>query len=79
MVIGALGLVGVGLGRALSQQYTLVVQNAVVRVATWGGNGRRLQFFRNVGATVGTAIFGTVLTAGLDKAIFANLPPQAQA
>ena len=29
-----------------------------------------------MGATVGTAVFGTVLSAGLDAAIFANLPPE---
>ena len=72
-VVVGVGLVGVGLG-ALSQQYTLVVQNAVSR-RDLGVATAALQFFRNVGATVGTAIFGTVLTAGLDKAIFANLPP----
>ncbi|MFT4216603.1 MAG: MDR family MFS transporter [Micropruina sp.] len=71
-VIAGVGLIGVGLG-ALSQQYTLVVQNAVPR-RDLGVATAALQFFRNVGATIGTAVFGTVLSAGLDSAIFANLP-----
>ena len=73
-VVAGVGLIGVGLG-ALSQQYTLVVQNAVAR-RDLGVATAALQFFRNVGATIGTAIFGTVLSAGLDAAIFANLPPE---
>lgn len=73
-VIAGVGLVGLGLG-ALSQQYTLVVQNAVPR-RDLGVATASLQFFRNVGATIGIAIFGTVLSEGLDRAIFANLPPE---
>ncbi len=73
-VVVGVGLIGVGLG-ALSQQYTLVVQNAVAR-RDLGVATAALQFFRNVGATIGTAIFGTVLSAGLDAAIFAHLPPE---
>ncbi len=73
-VVAGVGLIGVGLG-ALSQQYTLVVQNAVAR-RDLGVATAALQFFRNVGATVGTAVFGTVLSAGLDSAIFAHLPPE---
>lgn len=76
-VVGGVGLIGVGLG-ALSQQYTLVVQNAVAR-KDLGVATAALQFFRNVGATVGTAIFGTVLSSGLDDAIFRHLPPQLAA
>lgn len=76
-VVGGVGLIGVGLG-ALSQQYTLVVQNAVAR-KDLGVATAALQFFRNVGATVGTAIFGTVLSSGLDDATFRHLPPQLAA
>ena len=76
-VVGGVGLIGVGLG-ALSQQYTLVVQNAVAR-KDLGVATAALQFFRNVGATVGTAIFGTVLSSGLDDAIVRHLPPQLAA
>ncbi|MFT4297296.1 MAG: MDR family MFS transporter [Micropruina sp.] len=74
-VVTGVGLIGVGLG-ALSQQYTLVVQNAVAR-RDLGVATAALQFFRNVGSTIGTAVFGTVLSGGLDAAIFANLPPAA--
>lgn len=76
-VIAGVGLIGVGLG-ALSQQYTLVVQNAVAR-RDLGVATASLQFFRNVGATVGTAVFGTVLSSGLDDAIFRHLPPSLAA
>lgn len=72
-VVAGVGLVGLGIG-ALSQQFTLVVQNAAPR-RDLGVATAALQFFRNVGATVGIAVFGTVLSAGLDEAIFANLPP----
>lgn len=73
-VVAGVTLVGVGLG-ALSQQYTLVVQNAVAR-RDLGVATAALQFFRNVGATIGIAIFGTVLSSGLDAAIFSHLPPE---
>lgn len=76
-VIAGVGLIGVGLG-ALSQQYTLVVQNAVAR-RDLGVATASLQFFRNVGATVGTAVFGTVLSSGLDDAVFRHLPPSLAA
>ncbi len=70
---GAMVVVGVGLGLAL-QQYTLVVQNAAAHhdlgIAT-----ASTQFFRNVGSTVGIAIFGTVMTTGLQEAITGHLPP----
>ena len=72
-VVAGVTLIGIGLG-ALSQQYTLVVQNAVPR-RDLGVATASLQFFRNVGATIGTAVFGTVLSSGLDAAIFAHLPP----
>ena len=73
-VVTGVGLIGLGLG-ALSQQFTLVVQNAVAR-RDLGVGTATLQFFRNVGATVGTAVFGTVLSSGLDEGIFAHLPPE---
>ena len=73
-MVAGVALIGIGLG-ALSQQYTLVVQNAVPR-RDLGVATASLQFFRNVGATIGTAVFGTVLSAGLDAKIFAHLPPE---
>jgi EmrB/QacA subfamily drug resistance transporter len=64
------GLVGLGLGPAQSL-FNLAVQNAVDRsqigVATSAG-----QFFRQVGSTVGVAIFGAVLTHNLMAAPVAS-------
>ncbi|MBM6401913.1 MDR family MFS transporter [Phycicoccus sonneratiae] len=73
----AMVVLGVGIGMAM-QQYTLVVQNAAEKrdlgVATASS-----QFFRNVGSTVGIAIFGTVMTSGLGAAIASHLPAGAAA
>src|SRR5690606_38510265 len=68
----AIAVMGAGLGMAM-QQYTLVVQNAVPR-SSLGVATATLQFFRNVGNTVGIAIFGSVMTAGLAGAIASHLP-----
>ena len=71
----AMVVIGIGLGLVV-QQYTLVIQNATARrdlgVATASS-----QFFRNVGSTVGIAIFGSAMTAGLTGAIGRYLPPRA--
>ncbi|MGG5259480.1 MDR family MFS transporter [Phycicoccus avicenniae] len=73
----AMVVLGIGIGMAM-QQYTLVVQNAAEKrdlgVATASS-----QFFRNVGSTVGIAVFGTVLTSGLGSAIASHLPAGAAA
>ena len=70
-------VIGIGLGMCM-QTYTLIVQNAVPRselgVATSG-----VQFFRNVGSTIGTAVLGTVMSSNLVPKIQAQLPPQARA
>ena len=49
----------IGLGMAL-QVYTLIVQNATAR-RDLGVATASTQFFRNVGSTVGIAVFGTIL------------------
>ena len=71
-VAGAMVVFGIGLGMVM-QQYMLVVQNAVpmkdLGVATAG-----TQFFRNIGSTVGIAIFGTVMNSGLQEAIASYVP-----
>ncbi len=71
----AMVVVGAGIGLAL-QQLLLVVQNdapqADIGVATAAS-----QFFRNVGATVGVAILGTVMNSGLREAITSRLPAGA--
>ena len=74
-----LGFVVMGIGMGMvSQQYVLVIQNDSARrdlgVATASS-----QFFRNVGSTVGTAIAGTVMSAGLSAAIAGHLTPEAAA
>lgn len=73
----AMVVVGVGLGLCM-QQYTLVIQNAVSQ-AELGVATASAQFFRNVGSTVGVAIFGTLMTSGLKEAIASHLPPSIAA
>ena len=68
----AMVVVGIGLGMAM-QQYTLVVQNAVRR-SEMGVATASTQFFRNVGSTVGIAIYGAVMASGLGRAIGSHLP-----
>ena len=71
----AMVVLGVGLGMCM-QQYTLVVQNQVAQ-ADMGVGTAATQFFRNVGSTIGIAIFGTAMTLGLPAAIASYLPPGA--
>lgn len=71
----AMTVLGIGLGLAM-QQYTLIVQNAVSR-SDLGVATATTQFFRNVGSTVGIAVFGTVMTSGLADAIAKHLPAGA--
>ena len=73
----AMVVLGIGLGMAM-QQYTLVVQNSVAR-ADLGVATASTQFFRNVGSTVGIAVFGTVMTSGLAAAISSHLPAEVAA
>ncbi|WP_338749589.1 MDR family MFS transporter [Janibacter alittae] len=68
----AMVVIGIGLGMAM-QQYTLVVQNVVTR-ADMGVATASTQFFRNVGSTVGIAIYGTVMATGLGQSIAGHLP-----
>ncbi|MGO1383377.1 MAG: MDR family MFS transporter [Arachnia sp.] len=69
----AMVVLGIGLGASM-QQYTLVVQNAVAK-RDLGIATASTQFFRNVGATVGIAVFGSLMTGGLSRAIIDRLPP----
>ncbi len=73
----AMVVLGIGLGLCM-QQYTLLVQNASARTDL-GVATASTQFFRNVGSTVGIAIFGTVMTSGLHAAILSHLTPAAAA
>ncbi|MGP9537667.1 MDR family MFS transporter [Brachybacterium sp. AOP43-C2-M15] len=68
-----LAMIVIGLGLGLSMQvYTLVVQNAVAR-RELGTATAAIQFFRNIGSTVGTAVLGTVMTASMSTAIPAKI------
>src|SRR3712207_9070186 len=56
-------VVGLGLGAVL-QTYTLIVQNATSR-SDLGVATATTQLSRSIGATLGTAIFGTIMTSGM--------------
>jgi len=71
----ALTLLGVGMGNVM-QVLIIAVQNSVhprdVGVATSGST-----FFRSMGGTIGTALFGAVLTSQLMERLTAALPASA--
>jgi len=71
----ALTLLGVGMGNVM-QVLIIAVQNSVhprdVGVATSGST-----FFRSMGGTIGTALFGAVLTSQLMERLAAALPASA--
>lgn len=73
--IEAMILIGLGLGVTM-QTYTLVVQNSVSRtdmaVAT-----SATQLSRSIGAAVGLAILGTILTSGMASSLARYLPASA--
>jgi hypothetical protein len=69
----AMVVVGLGLGAVL-QTYMLVVQNATSREEL-GVATSITQLSRSLGATLGTAIFGTIMTSGLAREIPEHLPP----
>src|SRR5215216_1799867 len=68
-------VVGLGLGAVL-QTYMLVVQNATSR-EDLGVATSTTQLSRSLGATLGTALFGTIMTNGMKTEIPKHLPPQA--
>jgi hypothetical protein len=74
-VVVAMILIGLGLGVSM-QTYTLVVQNSVSRqdmaVAT-----SATQLSRSIGAAVGLAILGTILSQGMASAFPKYLPAAA--
>jgi len=74
-VIRNMILIGLGLGSAM-QTFTLIVQNSVGR-AEMGVATSATQLFRSVGAAIGVAVMGTVLTQSLNDAIPRHLPPGA--
>jgi EmrB/QacA subfamily drug resistance transporter len=68
-------VVGLGLGAVL-QTYMLVVQNATSR-EDLGVATSTTQLSRSLGATLGTAVFGTIMTNGMRTEISKHLPPHA--
>jgi hypothetical protein len=68
-------VVGLGLGAVL-QTYTLVVQNATSR-GDLGVATSTTQLSRSLGATLGTAVFGTIMTNGMRTEIPKHLPAHA--
>jgi EmrB/QacA subfamily drug resistance transporter len=66
-------IMGIGLGPSMGT-FNIVVQNAVSR-NQMGVATSSTQFFRQIGGTVGVAIFGAVLTTALASEA-AKLPPQ---
>lgn len=67
----AMIVVGLGLGLTM-QVYTLVVQNAVPQ-RELGVATASVQFFRNVGSTVGVAVLGTVMSSHMTDDIAAQM------
>lgn len=69
-------LVVIGFGLGLSMQvFTLVVQNNA-KASEMGIATSAVQFFRNLGSTVGTAVLGTVMSSHLQENIVAHLPAE---
>lgn len=65
-------LIGIGIGSAM-QTYTIIVQSGV-RYRDLGVATSAVQFFRNVGSTVGIAILGTMMTSNLRVQLPRHVP-----
>lgn len=72
----AMTVVGMGLGMSM-QTYTLVVQNAVDRTEL-GVATAAVQFFRNVGSTIGIAVLGSIMSSAMMPKIQEHLPAGAK-
>jgi len=68
-------IAGVGLGPSMPL-YTLAVQNSV-DFRKIGQATSAVQFFRQIGGALGTAVLGTVLATGLASAFATNMPAGA--
>nr|WP_269779018.1 MDR family MFS transporter [Propioniciclava soli] len=68
---------GIGIGMSF-QIYTLAVQNAVQR-RDLGPATASLQFFRNIGNTLATAVAGTMMTQQLLAGLGSHMTPEAAA
>jgi EmrB/QacA subfamily drug resistance transporter len=74
-VIVAMILIGLGMGVAM-QTYTLVVQNSVSR-ADMAVATSATQLSRSIGAALGLAIMGTILTQGMASSLARYIPAAA--
>lgn len=77
VVTTAMVVIGFGLGMT-NQTYTLVVQNEIP-VQQLGVGTAAVQFFRNMGSTIGIAALGTVMSTNMTANIAQAMPPEAQA
>ncbi|MGC0144789.1 MDR family MFS transporter [Pseudactinotalea sp. Z1732] len=68
----AMVVLGAGLGGSM-QPFTIIVQNAVSQ-RDLGVATATIQFFRNTGGTVGTAVLGTIMTSRMVTTIPHHLP-----
>src|SRR5439155_6981667 len=73
--IEAMVIIGLGLGLTM-QTYTLVVQNSVDR-ADMAVATSATQLSRSMGAAIGLAILGTILTQGMQSSMAKYLPASA--
>lgn len=71
------GVFGLGYGMAY-QMYVLATQNALQR-RDLGVGTSALQFFRNIGNTLGTALAGAIMASGLAVALTSRLTPEVAA
>ncbi len=70
-------ITGVGIGFTMPT-FTLAVQNAFPQRQI-GAVTASVQFFRSIGATVGIAVMGSMLTSDLKSSVRHDLPPEVMA
>ncbi len=70
-------LTGLGIGTTMSL-FTIVVQNAFP-LRQMGEVTASLQFFRNIGSTLGVAILGSLMTSRFSTVFYAKLPADVTA
>jgi EmrB/QacA subfamily drug resistance transporter len=75
-VVWRMVILGLGLGPALPI-YTLAIQNSVKAQEIGTATGSS-QFFRQVGSTIGIAVFGTILATTLAVQLPKYMPPEMQ-
>src|SRR5438094_94054 len=71
-------LVLIGLGVGVGMPLYLNATQSAVDVRYLGVVSSQIQFWRNIGSTVGVAILGAVLSHELTQKIVASIPPQLQ-